>query len=183
MIHTRHFLPILLEFLDNNSSCKLIFLENKVPTPIAKKNTKGKILYGVFPTPVKLGTNNINNIIPPIKTKAELAFEIPFLDARNKHTTTGNKNTTIKASYLNCVKMLADAEIILETSSDEVLSNSTKLPMISVVKIRTKPMTTNTKYDDSDKIFFLLGKSDNAIKGIVSGNNPRDNGCERIEGI
>ena len=89
---------------------------------MAKKNTKGKILYGVFPTPVTLGRNIINNIIPPIKTKMALAFEIPFLDARNKHTTSGNKNKTTKPSYLNCAKMLADAAIILETSSDEVLS-------------------------------------------------------------
>jgi len=58
--------------------------------------------------------------MPPIKTKTELAFEIPFLDARNRHTTSGNKNTTINPSYLNCVKMLANAEIILETSNDEV---------------------------------------------------------------
>jgi len=61
--------------------------------------------------------------MPPIKTKTELAFEIPFLDARNRHTTSGNKNTTIKPSYLNCVKMLADELIILEKSSDEVISD------------------------------------------------------------
>jgi len=59
--------------------------------------------------------------MPPIKTKIALAFEIPFLDARNKHTTSGNKNKTTKPSYLNCVKMLADAAITLETSNDEAL--------------------------------------------------------------
>jgi len=157
-----------------------MFLESKVPTPIAKKNTRGKILYGVFPIPVKTGTNDINNIMPPIKTNTELAFEIPFLDAKNKQTTSGNKNKTSKTSYLNCVKMLADALIILETSIDEPsTSKSTKLPTGNIcVKIRTKPITMSTKYDDSDKIFFLLGKSDNAIKRIMIGSNPRDSACE-----
>ena len=122
--------------------------------------------------------------MPPIKTKTALAFEIPFLDARNKHTTSGNKNTTIKPSYLNCVIMLANASTSLERSSDEVLSN-VKVTGIGIIcmQIRTKPMTMNAKYDDNVKIFFLLGKSVNAIKGIVIGKSPRDNGCESIAGI
>ncbi len=60
--------------------------------------------------------------MPPIKTNGALAFEIPFLDARNKHTTSGNKSTTIKPSYLNCVIMLANASTSLVKSSDEVPS-------------------------------------------------------------
>jgi len=117
--------------------------------------------------------------MPPIKTKRAFAFEIPFLDVRNKHTTSGNKNTTITPSYLNCDKIMANASIILETSSDEVLS-TVKLTGIGIIciKIRTNPMTMSAKYDDSNKIFFLLGKSSNAIKGIVIGNNPRVSGCE-----
>ena len=74
---------------------------------------------------------------------------------------------------------MANASIILETSSDEVLS-TVKLTGIGIicVKIRTNAMTKSAKYDDSNKIFFLLGKSSNAIKGIVIGNNPRVSGCE-----
>ncbi len=74
---------------------------------------------------------------------------------------------------------MANASIILETSSDEVLS-SMKVTGIGIIciKIRTNPMTMNAKYDDSNKIFFLLGKSNNAIKGIVIGRNPRDSECE-----
>ncbi len=128
--------------------------------------------------------------MPLIKTKTALAFEIPFLDARNKHTTTGNKNKTTKPSYLNCVKMLANAPKILETSTDEMLSSE----VVSNVKtskgsgsicmyIRTKPMAMIAKYDDSDKIFFLLGKSDNAIKGKIIGSNPIDSGCESTEEV
>jgi len=135
--------PSLKAELVNNSSRKLIFLESKVPTPIAKKNTRGKILYGVFPTPVKTGTNSTNTITPPIKTKRALAFEIPFLDARNKPTTSGNKNKTIKPSYLNCVKMLADAAITLERSNDVVSSKETSKMSgsgIICVEIRTRAM-------------------------------------------
>jgi len=44
-------------------------------------------------------------------------------------------------------------------------------------------MTTSAKYDDSDKIFFLLGKSDNAIKVIVIGRNAIDSGCENNEEV
>ena len=65
--------------------------------------------------------------MPPIKIKRVFAFEIPFLDTRNKDTTNGNKNKTIKPSYLNCVKMLENAAIILEKSIDEpCISNETK---------------------------------------------------------
>ncbi len=134
--------------------------------------------------PVKIGTNTINNIMPLIKTKTALAFEIPFLDARNKHTTSGNKNKTITISYLNCIKILANAPIILETSNDAVLSivKVTGSGIVSVYK-RTKPMATNEKYDDINKIFFLLDKSNNAIKGRVIGKSPTDNGCENTAGI
>lgn len=167
--------------MDCNSSCELVLLESNVPTPIAKKNTKGKILYGVFCCVVKTGTSDINNIMPPIKTKTALAFEIPFLDTKNKPTTSGNKNTTTKPSYLNCVIMLANAEIILDPSSDETLSTVKVMGSgIICVKIRTAPITTSAKYDDNDKIFFLLGKSDNAINGIVIGKSPIDSGCESI---
>ena len=41
-------------------------------------------------------------------------------------------------------------------------------------------MTISAKYDDSNMIFFLLGKSNNAIKRIVIGKNPTDSGCESI---
>jgi len=170
--------------LDGNSSCKLIFLDSKVPTPIAKKNTKDKILYGVFPISVKAGTNAIINNKPPIKTKIALAFEIPFLDARNKHTTTGNKNMTIKPSYLNCVKMLANAARTLVKSIDEVLSavNVTGSDIICVSK-RTKAMRMNAKYDETNKIFFLLGKSNNKIAIIVIGRNAAAIGCESTEAV
>ncbi len=70
--------------------------------------------------------------MPPIKTKGIFAFEIPFLDTRNKHTTSGNKNTTIKPSYLNCVKTLEDAAIILSTSSDEALSDAKILVCVTI---------------------------------------------------
>ena len=39
-------------------------------------------------------------------------------------------------------------------------------------------MTISAKYDDSNMIFFLLGKSNNTIKGRVIGENPIDKGCE-----
>jgi len=165
--------------LDNNSSCKLIFLENKAPTPILKKNTKGKILYGVFPIPVNTGTNTVIKIIPPIKIKGALAFEIPFLDVRNKHTTNGNKNTTITPSYLNCDKTIANPSIILETSN-----NIMNLEVdIIFVKIRIEATAINTKYDDNNKIFFLLGKSNTGIIRIVIGKNITDNACEKNAGI
>ena len=109
-----------------------------------------------------------------------LAFEIPFLDARNKHTTSGNKNKTIKPSYLNCVKMLADAAIILETSSGEVFSNVRwEGSGYICAKMRNKPITITAKQDESNNVFFLLDKSDTAIMRIVIGKNPIDNGCEK----
>jgi len=158
-------------------SCTLIFL-SKIPTPKAKKNTKSKILYGVFPIPVKTGISITNNIMPPIKTKIEFAVEIPFLDARNKPTTSGNKNTTIKPSYLNCVKMLAVAAIILEKSNGDSSPNvGTRFGIISM-DIATKATATSAKYDDIVKIFFLFGKSDNTITAIVSGKSPTVSGCE-----
>ena len=78
---------------------------------------------------------------------------------------------------------MANASIILETSSDEVSSMKVTGIGIICIKIRTNPMTMSAKYDDSNKIFFLLGKSNNAIKRIVIGKNPRDSECEKTAGI
>ncbi len=80
--------------------------------------------------------------------------------------------------------MLADALIILERSSDEGLStvNATGNGIICVER-RTIPMAMSAKYDDSNKIFFLLGKSNNAIKGKVIGRSPRDSGCESTAAV
>ena len=77
--------------------------------------------------------------------------------------------------------MLADALTILETSSDEVLPDVKSIGSgIICVKKTTKPMPMRAKYDDSNKIFFLLGKSTNAIKRILNGKNPKVSGCENV---
>ena len=51
------------------------------------------------------------------------------------------------------------------------------------IKTKTKPMIQNTKYDDNNKSFFLLGKSSIAINKIVIGKKLRDNNLDRVAGI
>ena len=80
----------------------MILFANNVPTPIAKKNTNGKNLYGVLVYVVNAGINAVSNSIPDIKTITEFAFETPFLETKNRQTISGNKNITIMVSYLNC---------------------------------------------------------------------------------
>jgi len=149
--------------------------------PIAKKNTKGKTLYGVLSLVVNIGTNTNNNITPLIKIRTALAFGIPFLDVRNKPTTNGNKNITIIPSYLKWDTMLANPPTILGTSNDEI-SNEMKLP-IGVICMKTRPRTMTAKYDDSSRIFFLLGKFNIAMKRMVIGRNPIDRVFDRTAGI